>query len=218
MLKLRDIMTRDVITVAPDLSVRDAMDLLASRHIGGVPVVSGLKVLGVVSATDLMAFATSLDDAADERPEIDAEGDIDGDVSAAEAWSWDDDTGPAAAYFTASWDNGEGDVQDRFAAFRDPGGSPLNYRTVADAMTSSVCSLPSTASVVEAAEYMKRSGIHRLLVIDGNDLKGIVSTMDITRAVADHKLVSRTYVFGEPRMVETRERPHSLGSKRPAGH
>ena len=43
---------------------------------------------------------------------------------------------------------------------------------------------------------------------------GIVSTMDITRAVADHKLVSRMYVFGEPRMLEAWERRHSLGSKR----
>ncbi|MGH7679433.1 MAG: CBS domain-containing protein, partial [Gemmatimonadaceae bacterium] len=32
-------MTQDVLTVSPDLSVREAMDLLTSRHISGAPVV-----------------------------------------------------------------------------------------------------------------------------------------------------------------------------------
>jgi len=39
MLRLQDIMTRDVVTVSPELTLRDAMELLTSLHISGAPVV-----------------------------------------------------------------------------------------------------------------------------------------------------------------------------------
>ena len=69
MLKLRDIMTRDVITLDSDLSVRDAMALLAGRHVSGAPVVSGANVIGVISGTDLLDFASSLPGIPIEQPE-----------------------------------------------------------------------------------------------------------------------------------------------------
>lgn len=43
MLRLRDIMTKDVLTVTQDLAVRDAMALLASRHVSGAPVIDKAK-------------------------------------------------------------------------------------------------------------------------------------------------------------------------------
>ena len=61
MLKLRDIMTTDVVTASPELSLREAMDLLSSRHITGAPVVAGGKVVGVFSASDLLAFLSDFD-------------------------------------------------------------------------------------------------------------------------------------------------------------
>src|SRR5688500_19821895 len=59
-LRLRDIMTTDVTVLRPETPIRDAMAILASSHISGAPVVSGHRVLGVVSATDLMLFAAEL--------------------------------------------------------------------------------------------------------------------------------------------------------------
>ena len=41
MLRLRDIMTTDVVTVSPESTIREAMELFASRHISGAPVVAG---------------------------------------------------------------------------------------------------------------------------------------------------------------------------------
>src|SRR5690606_28747092 len=55
MLKLRDIMTRDVTTLSPDLPLRDAMELLVSEHLSGAPVVSDGKLVGVISASDLLS-------------------------------------------------------------------------------------------------------------------------------------------------------------------
>src|SRR5687767_504781 len=73
MLRLRDIMTREVVTVAPDLSVRDAMELLTSRHISGAPVLSNRKIVGVVSLTDLAELASGSPGVPTERNEPDDE-------------------------------------------------------------------------------------------------------------------------------------------------
>src|SRR5262245_8176262 len=63
MLKLADIMTRDVVTVTPETSLREVIDLFTAKHISGAPVVSGHEVVGVISAADILGV-----DAA--RPEV----------------------------------------------------------------------------------------------------------------------------------------------------
>lgn len=55
MQKAKDIMTSNVITVTPETSVTDLARLLATRNIGGVPVVDALgNLLGVVTESDLI--------------------------------------------------------------------------------------------------------------------------------------------------------------------
>ena len=56
MLKLKDIMTADLVSAGPQATLREAMELLSEQHISGVPVVSGAKVVGVFTATDLLDF------------------------------------------------------------------------------------------------------------------------------------------------------------------
>lgn len=54
-MKARDLMTPDVITVAPDTPVMGIARLLAERHISAVPVTDAeRKVLGIVSEADLL--------------------------------------------------------------------------------------------------------------------------------------------------------------------
>lgn len=150
MLKLKDIMTRDVVSAAPDMTIRDAMELLSERHVSGAPVVDGGKVVGVFSASDLLAFLADLND-----------------------------TTPSLT-------------------FRRRRGrtAPLEDVTVDEVMTRKVQSLPPDCSVDEAAVLMGEKQIHRVLVMQGDVLLGIVSTSDVARAVAEHRLGSRTYVFG----------------------
>jgi len=45
--RVRDLMTKDVIAIGPDVSIRDAMALLSSRHISGAPVTAGGKIVEV---------------------------------------------------------------------------------------------------------------------------------------------------------------------------
>ena len=55
MMIVRDVMTEDVLTVLPDAPLKDVAQLLVSRGISGVPVVTvDGAVLGVVSEADLL--------------------------------------------------------------------------------------------------------------------------------------------------------------------
>jgi len=52
----RDIMTTPVITVDPELSVKDLAAVFREKRIGGVPVVKDGKLAGIVTEGDLMAL------------------------------------------------------------------------------------------------------------------------------------------------------------------
>jgi CBS domain-containing protein len=49
-----DIMTRDVVTVAPGTGTRACMALMSQKNIRHLPVVDGAKVLGMISIRDIM--------------------------------------------------------------------------------------------------------------------------------------------------------------------
>ena len=62
MLKARDVMTREVVTIGPEASVEDLAKLLESRRISGVPVLDARSVLvGVVTQSDLVQRSRDLD-------------------------------------------------------------------------------------------------------------------------------------------------------------
>ena len=57
-----EIMTTDPITVSPETSLQEAIQILAERDIGGLPVVDKQgQLVGVISETDLTWQATGVD-------------------------------------------------------------------------------------------------------------------------------------------------------------
>ena len=78
MLRLHDIMTRDIVTLSPEHTLREVMSVLTSRHISGAPVLANQKVVGVVSLTDLADLASSAPGVPTERPELTEWGEWDG--------------------------------------------------------------------------------------------------------------------------------------------
>jgi CBS domain-containing protein len=57
-MQARDLMTKEVVTVAPDTAVSEIAKLLSQHNIGGVPVVDADgKLRGVVSEADLVVRA-----------------------------------------------------------------------------------------------------------------------------------------------------------------
>ncbi len=195
MLTVRDIMTQDVITIPPEASVRDAMRLLLERGVSGLPVVAGRRIVGVVSATDLLDFAASLPDLVI---------DVDAPEKLGPAEVWEDGAEPPAAYFSEMWPEASAELETRFAATEHPEWDVLEEHTVAEVMNRAVCALPPTASVPAAADYMRRAGIHRILVMEGEQLLGIVSAKDITRAVGERRLIDRRPVFDAERLFDER--------------
>lgn len=209
MLRVRDIMTTDVTTVDPSLTIREAMEMFASERITGAPVVAGGSVIGVVSATDLLQFAASLPPVPTPR-EPGADRFADGDEDDANAAALSDAGGdPSAVYFMELWDDVGATVVERMAAPASTEWNVLEEHTIAEAMTRApVHALGPDAPVPAAAEYMARLNIHRVLVISGHTLLGIVTTSDVTRAVAAGRLTSHTYVF---------DRRTSRGARGPLG-
>ena len=55
MLRVKDIMTRDLITVTPEMDVARATKIILEKGINGVPVVDGDKLVGILCQSDLIA-------------------------------------------------------------------------------------------------------------------------------------------------------------------
>ena len=61
-LKARDIMTADVLTVTPDQTVNEVIEILMNKNISGLPVVDGDgKVIGIVTEGDLIYRSKKLE-------------------------------------------------------------------------------------------------------------------------------------------------------------
>jgi len=124
MLRIKDIMTKDVYAVEADASAEEAAWGLTRRHIGGAPArdADG-NLVGVLSSSDLV------------NPE------------------------------PAQWIRGEA--------------------TVADLMNPVVISLYAEDPALAAVDEMAKRNIHRVIVLDEESrLAGIVTPMDVVRAVA----------------------------------
>jgi CBS domain-containing protein len=53
-MQVRDIMTRDLITLPPEAPVIDALKIMSAHNIGRIPVVADGKILGIVTRTDIL--------------------------------------------------------------------------------------------------------------------------------------------------------------------
>jgi CBS domain-containing protein len=195
MLRVRDIMTATVTTVAPTTTLREAAELFAARHISGAPVVDGGRVVGVVSASDILAFvgSTSTAPADDEGADADDEWD-----------DWEDRPADEAGeetpsrFYAERWPDDGGEAGGERA--RAGGWDVLDAHTVAEVMTRDVVALPPSAPMTAAAARLRSADVHRALVMDGGALVGIVSTTDLARAVADGRALRRTFVFDTSRV------------------
>jgi CBS domain-containing protein len=154
--KVREIMSTAVHHVSPSLRLVDLESQLSSQRISGAPVIERGKVVGIVSRSDIEQALSQ------ERVK----------------------TAAAATYYQQTDLAGE----QAAAGPVDPSGpalESLRKSTVRDVMTREVISVEGDDSVVEAARWMKRRRIHRVLVIEEGRLLGIVSSFDIVCLLAD---------------------------------
>lgn len=174
---VRNIMQTDVVTTGPEMSVYELSKLFTEHDITGAPVVDvDGEVLGVVSMTDVIRLAADeMDIRVAPRPFITA----------------------AAALADADADSEEEvDLVYYFQHMSPPGAgagpasdwateSDLDRYDVRSIMTPANFHVAPDATLGELAGFLLRGRIHRALVMEDDKLVGIVTTVDVLRAVAD---------------------------------
>lgn len=173
---VREIMRSDPVTVGAEATVRDLIRVLADHSIGGVPVIDRTeKVVGVVSAADVLRLIPEW-----ERQTGTAETD-----SGAAAVAGETEIGEAGEETGRFFHEPEGPL------FQLPESLPpripatlLDRTRVRQIMTPATFSVRPEASVPELARFLLGAGIHRALVFEGSEMVGIVTSVDVLRAVA----------------------------------
>lgn len=182
MLQVKEIMTPEVVSVSPRLSLRDLVELLAREHIGGAPVMEGNRVVGVVTADDVLSFLASepvVPRVRSEEQEYEAEPIDESPEEGVEA---------PAAFFADTWSDAGAEAVERFEALESPEWDLLGEHAVAEAMTRRLLRIRPDEEVATAAKVMHDGRVHRLLVMDENSLFGIVTASDVMNAVAEGRL------------------------------
>lgn len=183
-LTVRDFMSTDVATLSPDLSLREAIEILGECRITGAPVVAGDHIVGVLSASDVLAFEASTPGV----PAAHYERSEQGEFETPEDEQWEEGSEAPSAYFTEFWADAGADVVERVQALEGPEWDVLAEHTVGEAMSTGVRSVQADASLKTAAAYLLKHGIHRAVVLDGKQPVGIITATDFVRAVAEATL------------------------------
>ena len=178
-----EIMTSSVVTVDPGQTLRDAVETFRAEEVSGSPVASGDEVVGVISATDILEFQATHPGVPVERsgdtPSLEPE--------PPEEWQEEEDDMPSA-YFVDYWADAGASSASRFGEIDGPEWDVLEDTLVSEVMTRSIMSIGPDAEIRDAARLMLDRGVHRLLVLEGGSLVGIVTATDVVRAVAEGTL------------------------------
>ncbi len=164
------IMQTDVVTVLPETSVRELLRRMVDAQISGLPVVSEKgEILGVVSTTDVIRLGAE----ASEVPP----GRLTWEPLALPGEEYDEDS--AAPFFLVSEDwSYPTEGQER--AIQE---GIFDGFSVADIMTPAAFAVHPKDSVEEVAKFLLRGRIHRALVVEKGRLLGIVTALDLLRAL-----------------------------------
>lgn len=153
-MEIRAVMNTEPVSIPSDRPVAELEHLMVERHVTGVPVVDGGRVVGIVSRSDVVR-------------QLDLE-----QSRLAEA-----------AWYLEPFDVEELRDADRQRVAEALGARWAGLH-VADLMVKDVVSVAPQATLQEAAACMVERRVHRLLVLQEGRLVGIVSALDLLRAFA----------------------------------
>lgn len=142
----KDIMHKNVVTVTPNMTLREVAKIFSDRRISGAPVVEpGGGLVGVVSQADLVQKER---DSSVRTPAIQTEMEM------------------------------EETARSRGLHVEDP-----DYTRVKQVMTPWVVSFEQDTPVPELARQMLAKRIHRVVITQEGKLCGIVTSMDMLKAL-----------------------------------
>jgi predicted transcriptional regulator len=160
--KVKDLMQTEVITLRSGAPITEAIETFEECGIQGAPVLDEAgNLLGVLTASDIAKTSHLQRDRIEQQR--------------------------GSYYFTDPLDEASGDGSRRSEEFigKDEF-SPelLGEETIGDWMTPRVISVGPEESLVDVCKLMTSEAIHRVLVVDGQNIVGIVSTFDVVRHIA----------------------------------
>ena len=159
----RDLMQTRVHVVSPRITLPELERELIARGVKGFPVVDGGKLVGIISRSDIVRQLCA------ERSLAEIIADYQ-DVS--------DDTVESSRRAAAS----QADVGAGV-------GRRIDQLRVSDVMIHDVVAVEPTTTLADLARAMHERHIHRLPVVEGGRLVGIISAIDLARLVAEGRLV-----------------------------
>ena len=157
--KAQDLMVSDVQTLSADALIEEAIETFEEYHISGAPVVdSAGRLMGVLTASDIA------------RREHVSEGRLQ----------------PASSEYylmnPLDEERGEGFWDDEeYFSQADYSPEILGQARVRDWMNPNIVSVTPETEVKDICEIMVRETIHRVLVVEGGTVKGIISSFDLVR-------------------------------------
>lgn len=160
-LRAADVMETQVVTVTPETTLAELADLLIGNRISGVPVVQQATVIGIVTRSDF-ARAISLDHS------------VAGLVAEAD---WRAEFAPGEAPEAM-------ELSGQVAA-------AIEGRTVREVMAPAPITVSPETPIAEVARILVTHHLHRVLVVEGQALRGVISSLDIVRLVASERLTPR---------------------------
>ena len=157
-LRVRDLMTTQVITVKPTDTVRQAVIKMALDNVTGAPVVDNRNhVLGVISQTDILQLILKYQDKLDEE------------IHSEHLLSQPMDTDNQSADMTL--------INKEFSGMK-----------VEDIMVRSTLYTTPDAEIVEALRMMMKMDVNRLPVLEQGILVGTVSRSEVIFAIYKKKV------------------------------
>jgi CBS domain-containing protein len=145
-----DLMSYDVVTASPEMTLKDVDQLFTSQAISGAPVLDDGRVVGVISQSDVIRVLYEQQ------------------LATADVSQFLLSPFPIALPTLAEISRSRAEIADRMVSM-----------TVAKAMTSVPVSVSPSDDVSTAARIMCEQRIHRVLVTDDGALVGILSSLDL---------------------------------------
>ncbi len=154
--QIRGVMNRDVVTFRPNMTLTELDGVLVSRNVSGGPVLDEGAVVGIVSRTDVVRALYGEQ------------------ISAARV------SGCYGSPYPIPIPSLEHLAQDsrRIA-------DHMTTISVGEIMSRDVTSASPNDDAQAVARLMVEKGYHRVPVLDGTELVGIVTSLDFVRMVAD---------------------------------
>ena len=151
-----DLMTDDVVTASPEMTLKDVDQLFTSRSISGAPVLDDGLLVGVISQSDVVRVLYEQQ------------------VATTEVSQFLLSPFPIPLPALAEIARSRAEIADRMVEM-----------TVRETMTSVPVTVAPADDISAAANAMVAQRIHRVLVTDGGVLVGILSALDLAALLID---------------------------------